>query len=955
MIVLFQILMMKEIEKGTDALDESLSKYQDIIFKKQELDVLRNVNALRNKAVIGVTVTGANIHHDLLTHLKPSIVIVEEAAEVLEPQLISVLGPWVQQLILIGDHRQLRPSVETYALKRDYNFDISLMERLINNRMPYATLSLQNRMRPEFAELLKDIYPNLKSNIPRVSKHKQAPCVLKSMYFWDHNEPEQDSRSFKNDGEAKRVVAFAIFLLCQGYLPSQITILAGYQGQTSLLRKLVRQEEEKHPNLFSENADAGDAFDKANNRPKVKIHTIDLYQGDENDIVIISLVRSNNNGAVGFLKLLNRRCVAQSRSRCGLYFVGNRNTLCSSEHWHKLIDKMSKSECVGPELPLCCPKHPDTTQILARTPFEIPTGSFCTERCSELMPCKKHLCRKSCQPPHKHTQCDRDIEFTHARCEHNNVRKCFQEETDVICHANCEFTFPCGHAGKRKCYQSQQNIFCKERVLDELKDCGHSVFRKCTQSIKDIKCDKPCTAKLSCGHPCALQCGRPCGEVECDVCKKIQKEKDRQLQEETRKKYMAIIATEVEEIKKHTQTGLQQIELSAEGDTASEYHDVADRVKKYVQPGHNWFPQIDKITKIVNYTLQLQWWNFRKTMIDPGRSELKFHGTDEAATQAIAENGFRLPQRPGMYGKGIYFATDSSKSAQDIYTKGSDQLLICDVLLGKSKTVDRAHNTMTAKRLKEEGYDSLYAKRGTRETGGVKYDEFVVYHKHQALPKYIVKYVPTDVRDFDIGTLEREAVAKNSVICKHITQTRSLGANNEEDLHFRIAESQFLRLVRHGRSTATADVKSVDYYINPPLVNKFNQKMKYFKTKYGDCEESKYILAFHGTAEENIQSIVTKNFSIDKLSANTGDKGHYGAGLYFSEFPTISLDYGKKLLLCKVLPGLPFDLKKEQIILGRELQQGYESHRVQADSKGRGYEIVIFNPDQILPCYVINT
>ena len=78
-----------------------------------------------------------------------------------EPQLVAAIGNWAKYMLLIGDHYQLKPSVESYALRRDYHLDLSLMERLINNGVQFTTLCLQNRQRPEFAELLRDIYPDL--------------------------------------------------------------------------------------------------------------------------------------------------------------------------------------------------------------------------------------------------------------------------------------------------------------------------------------------------------------------------------------------------------------------------------------------------------------------------------------------------------------------------------------------------------------------------------------------------------------------------------------------------------------------------------------------------------------------------------------------------------------------------------------------------------------------------
>jgi hypothetical protein len=75
------------------------------------------------------------------------------------------------------------------------------------------------------------------------------------------------------------------------------------------------------------------------------------------------------------------------------------------------------------------------------------------------------------------------------------------------------------------------------------------------------------------------------------------------------------------------QETLRRIVLSPEGDTAAEYFSVEDRVKRYIQPGHNWLPRITCIEKIVNLKLELEWLNVRSKMFDPTRSELKFHGT----------------------------------------------------------------------------------------------------------------------------------------------------------------------------------------------------------------------------------------------------------------------------------------------------------------------------------------
>ena len=98
--------------------------------------------------------------------VKPSVMIVEEAAEILEGQLVAVIPPSVQHLIMIGDHKQLRPLVHFHRLKKHNHLDLSMFERLVNCKLPFTQLEQQCRMRDEFANLLRElkIYDELKTN-----------------------------------------------------------------------------------------------------------------------------------------------------------------------------------------------------------------------------------------------------------------------------------------------------------------------------------------------------------------------------------------------------------------------------------------------------------------------------------------------------------------------------------------------------------------------------------------------------------------------------------------------------------------------------------------------------------------------------------------------------------------------------------------------------------------------
>lgn len=935
-ILLIQYVQRQKLAEAGKYLQGLLTEYEKVYRTKQELEEQQKVNILQRMKIVGMTVTGANICRSLVAQMKPAVILVEEAAEVLEPQLVALMGNWVKHLIMIGDHKQLRPSVENYILARDYHLDLSMMERLINNGLSYATLTMQNRMRPEFADLLLDIYPGLQSNLARVESNKRANCIGQSMYFWNHREPETSERSFTNKAEAERAVRLALFLIDQGYQPSQITILSPYLGQVRLIRQMVKAAEKEFKDLFvtkeiqPENSAEGDVPAVPDNL--VRVHTVDLYQGDENDFVIISLVRSNDRGNVGFLNVLNRRCVAQSRAQCGLYFIGNAETLSHNKDWKVLIEGLRKSCCVGTSMPLHCPFHPTQTHLSVSSHEQIPVKQrFCSTLCGHCMPCQLHVCKTTCQPRHSHDIC------------HELVRFVFRE---------------CGHSRHRECHEDENKCKCMEEVVFDFKDCSHLGYKKCYQKNEDVKCSEKCTKLLSCNHPCEMKCSEPCNHKTCSVCQKIieaEAEKQRQAEEKQREIIREAARERIEEIKKQNpEEGVHRQELQPDGDHAEEYFSIEDKVMKYIQPGHDWFPHVTRVEKLVNLKLEIAWLEAKTKVFDPTRCDFKFHGTTSEAVESIIQTGFKLPtSRRQMFGPGIYFASDSSKSAQERYTKGSNMLLVCEVLLGKTKTVDQHRRNMTYSKLRAEGYDSLFAKRDTKETGGVLNDEFVVFNPKQAIPRYIVHYDEMDCTTLsNVGHGNVLMPVSQTLVTHNILPPGRARSFDELEMHFSLVQSHFSLMMT--KRNMSYQVQSVDYYLNPVLIRKFEEMQAEMSKKYPSGNESKQILAFHGTKLENIPNIVQANFDLSKLASNTGDRGFYGAGIYFSEFPEVSLGYGNtgRLLLCRVLPGKSYDCKS--MMLGQSLQTGFDSHRFGPDAEGRGNELVIFDADQILPCYVIN-
>ncbi|XP_054285406.1 NFX1-type zinc finger-containing protein 1-like [Macrosteles quadrilineatus] len=290
-----------------------------------------DLDILKKAKVVGVTTSGAASNRATLNKLGAEIVIIEEAAEVLESHIVTSLSSSCQHLILIGDHKQLKPNPAVYQLCKKYNFDISLFERMIRNGMNCYTLDVQHRMRPEFASLIvPSIYPELMSH----SSTKNRPDIKGvhcNLYFINHKNPEEhllDTQSHLNKYEAKFVLELAHYLVLQGYSAEEVTILATYSGQMKKIKKMRDQ-------VSSEMRD-------------LRITTVDDFQGEENKIVILSLVRSNEEGNIGFLKTENRVCVALSRARDGLYIIGNMDCLAeNSQIWPQVRERLMEHNAIG--------------------------------------------------------------------------------------------------------------------------------------------------------------------------------------------------------------------------------------------------------------------------------------------------------------------------------------------------------------------------------------------------------------------------------------------------------------------------------------------------------------------------------------------------------------------------------------------------------------------------------
>ena len=213
--------------------------------KYDEDQQLIKLRCLQKADVIGLTTTAAARDNVLISQLQSKILIVEEAAEVLEPQLVASLTKHTQHLILIGDHKQLRPKTIDHLFGREYKLEISMFERLVMNNFPHATLKVQHRMRPEISALVsRHIYSGILRDDESTLNYPVVQGMKLNMFFIDHSQLEQpnsDIKSPSNEHEATFLAALCKYILQQGYSPHQITVITPYVGQMFMLRKISRK------------------------------------------------------------------------------------------------------------------------------------------------------------------------------------------------------------------------------------------------------------------------------------------------------------------------------------------------------------------------------------------------------------------------------------------------------------------------------------------------------------------------------------------------------------------------------------------------------------------------------------------------------------------------------------------------------------------------------------------
>ncbi|KAK8099015.1 helicase-like protein [Apiospora kogelbergensis] len=387
------------VENNTSGLRDILANNMRLTKNLKYNRRLKDAQLIKNMQIqiVGCTVTGLSKYRDLIAALQPRTLLVEEAAQSREAQITASLLPSLQQLILVGDHQQLAPYCSIPLLAEPPHFlCTSMFERLVKYmRLPFTVLEVQRRMIPEIRQVLNHFYPSLRDHpmVEDALHRPPIPGMKYPLYFCHHDYPEgfdAQMNSMFNMEEAKHVVRFAEYLIMNGTPIGSITILTFYRGQ----RIRIMREARERPFIHYHGG--------------LNVKTVDSYQGEENDVILLSLVRSNPPGIMyraGFVEDMHRGVVSISRARRGFYIFGNyinleNSTVDSRKMWRTVREAFQRGGFIDPKkpgLPIYCKKHDRSIHMDDADSWEGNHGG-CFKKCGEVFPGCGHPCQRSCHP-----------------------------------------------------------------------------------------------------------------------------------------------------------------------------------------------------------------------------------------------------------------------------------------------------------------------------------------------------------------------------------------------------------------------------------------------------------------------------------------------------------------------------------------------------------------------------
>ena len=299
-----------------------------------ELEVRINSELFGEARVIACTLTGSA--HRLLQGQRYNTLFIDEAAQALEAACWIPMRK-VSRVVLAGDHCQLPPTVKSIAALKA-GLGKTLMERIVENHPDEVSLlKIQYRMNEQIMRFSSDwFYHGQVESAPSV-RHRgildyDIPIEWRQASIDDEGTPPAEEFVGESFGRINKTEAQLTLDTLQRYFEKigkqrvlderiDVGVISPYRAQVQYLRQQLRKREFFKP------------F-----RHLISVNTVDGFQGQERDIIVISLVRSNDEGQIGFLRDLRRMNVAITRARMKLITMGNASTMTRHPFYRKLYE-----------------------------------------------------------------------------------------------------------------------------------------------------------------------------------------------------------------------------------------------------------------------------------------------------------------------------------------------------------------------------------------------------------------------------------------------------------------------------------------------------------------------------------------------------------------------------------------------------------------------------------------
>lgn len=295
-----------------------------------ELELRIRSSLFGEARVIVCTLTGAA--NRVLEGEKYSTLFIDEAAQALEAACWIAIRK-AGRVVLAGDHCQLPPTVKSIAALKG-GLGKTLMERIVEQKPDVVTLlTMQYRMNERIMQFSSDYFYNgAVTTAPEVSHRGILDYDLPMVWIDTADVDGKEEFVGESFGRINRAEAELTLATLQDYFDKigknrifdesiDVGIISPYRAQVQLLRKMIRQKEYFRPY-----------------RRMITVNTVDGFQGQERDIILISLVRSNDGGDIGFLRDLRRMNVAITRARMKLIILGSAQTMTSHPFYKKLYE-----------------------------------------------------------------------------------------------------------------------------------------------------------------------------------------------------------------------------------------------------------------------------------------------------------------------------------------------------------------------------------------------------------------------------------------------------------------------------------------------------------------------------------------------------------------------------------------------------------------------------------------